>query len=120
MIKRLTAKDLDRIVDAGVKAAEGIKDRTKYYEVSNKAGLDKFDQLIKNRKEVDIQDLIGKKCTCIKTPLMYHPGNSYRIIDSDVWTIKAVTKNGTMVQVETDEGIMFRVLTGTIKGVVIW
>ena len=120
MIKKLTEKDLDRIADAGVKATEGMKKDADFYRLSNKAGLDKFNQIIEHRSSIEPEKLIGKKVTVIKTPLMYHPGNSYRIIDSDVFKIVNVNKSGSMMTVETDDGLQYRILTGTIKGVVIW
>lgn len=120
MIKRLTPKDLDRIVDAGVKASEGLKRSAEYYKISNKAGLDKFNQLIEHRVCISPEKLVGKKVTVIRTPLMYHPGNSYKIIDSEVFKINKVSANGTMMEVETEDGLKYRILTGTIKGVVIW
>ena len=120
MIKRMTPKDLDRIVDAGVKAAEGLKKSAEYYKISNQAGLDKFEDLCEHRVSISADKLVGKKVTVIRTPLMYHPGNSYRIIDSEVFKIVAVNKAGNIMTVETDDGLQYRILTGSIKGVVIW
>ena len=120
MIKRLTPKDLDKIVDAGMKAVEGFKKSEECHRISNKAGLKKFEELCEIRKAVTPESLVGKKVTIIKTPMMYHPGNSYKIIDSDVFTVTKVSSNGTMMTVQTDDGLTYRILTGSVKGVVIW